>query len=532
MEPFSREVLDATVDGLLAQEPPVRVAALAETGLCVPMPSAVPLRSHPVLPRHESVLELICPADIVPVIHAWDEARRRGAASVAVRLLEAPDTEVLLHFLDARERWGVFLRFLVGSAEVSATSDANSDLLRPRVGMMTKDRVANVLSCDDALTRMLGWARSDIVGQRSIDLVHVDDQAKAVAIWMDVLASPGAWRRLRLRHLRGDGRWQWVELTNENLINHPDHGYVRTEVIDISEEMAATEALRENELLMRQLTDALPVGIAQLDEDTGRVIYSNDQLAALLGRTISTTEDLLNCVADEAGLAAALLAVRGGASLDLEVDVPTAEGCRHVALSIRGLLSGNGEATGALLCISDITEAKLLREQLASEARVDGLTGCLRRSVAMEHIDWLVKSLELAAGSVTVLFVDLDGFKRVNDRHGHAAGDALLHEVGRRLRGYAGPRGVVGRVGGDEFVLVTPDFSTAEDAQAAGQRLMDLLQDPVEVGGQLLVPRASVGTAWTTEHMDADALVAQADAEMYRVKRRGPDRRRPVNHPD
>jgi diguanylate cyclase (GGDEF)-like protein/PAS domain S-box-containing protein len=526
---YSSEQLDATIDLLLAQDPLVSVAALAESGLCVPMPATVPLRGHLVPVRQTSALELVCQDDVVPVIHAWDEARRRGGSSVIVHLLDAPDTDVALHFLDARHRWGVYLRFLTGGGEPTTRSATSSDLLRPRVGIIIKNAVANVLSCDEALTRMLGWVGDDIAGMRSVDLVHPDDQARAVAIWMDMLSNPGAMRRVRLRHLRGDGGWQWVEITNENLINHPDHGHVRAEVVDISEEMAATEALRTGELLLRQLTDSLPVGIAQLD-DAGTVIYLNDRLATVLGATIANADDLLGCVTDPAELAAALLAVRSGAALDLEVDVPAEDGRRHVAVTVRGLVSDTGTATGALLCLSDVTEATLLREQLGREARIDGLTGCLRRGAAIDHIDWLLTSSQRAAESVTVLFVDLDRFKAVNDQHGHAAGDALLREVGRRLRESGGPHDVVGRLGGDEFVVVIADLDSAQAAAAVGRHLTDLLLTPVEVGGQLLVPHASVGAAWTTERLDADTLVARADAQMYQAKRRGPDRRRPANH--
>jgi diguanylate cyclase (GGDEF)-like protein/PAS domain S-box-containing protein len=513
------------IDGLLALDPPIRVAALADNGLCIAMPSTVPLRGHLVPVEQTSALELVCEDDVVAVIHAWDEVVWRGASSAIVHLLDAPDTEVSLHYVDARARWGVYLRFIVGEGEPTTTRATSSDLLRPRVGVIIKNGIANVISCDDALSRMLGWVGQDIAGMRSVDLVHPDDQAKAIAIWMDMLANPGAVRRVRLRHLRGDGDWQWVEITNENLINDPDHRHVRAEIVDISEEMTATEALRTGELLLRQVTDSLPVGIAQVD-DVGRVIYCNDRLATVLGRTITNTDDLLDCVDHRVELAVALQAVRSGTAVDVQVDVPADDGSRHVAVSVRGLVNNAGEATGALLCLSDVTEATRLREELAFAARVDELTGCLRRSAAIDHIDWLLTSPDHPAQSVTVLFVDLDGFKAINDRHGHAAGDALLREVGHRLRASAGPRDVVGRLGGDEFVVVIPDLASGADAHAAGLRVNDLLRSPAEVGGQSMVAHASVGTAWTAEGLDADTLVARADAQMYLAKRRLPDRRR------
>ncbi|WP_369853699.1 diguanylate cyclase [Angustibacter sp. Root456] len=208
------------------------------------------------------------------------------------------------------------------------------------------------------------------------------------------------------------------------------------------------------------------------------------------------------------------------------------QGLRRVAISVRGLHTDSGECTGAILYLSDVTEAAQLREQLAHRASHDDLTGCLVRRAAIERLEGSLAALPGESGgrearaSVSVLFIDLDGFKDVNDRLGHAAGDALLREVGRRLLADAGPGGAVGRFGGDEFVVLRTDLGSHEAVAHAVAAVQDLLREPFDHDGTELVPVASVGAAWTDTRIEADALVALADADMYRAKRSRPDRRR------
>ncbi|GGM55709.1 GGDEF domain-containing protein [Dactylosporangium sucinum] len=114
--------------------------------------------------------------------------------------------------------------------------------------------------------------------------------------------------------------------------------------------------------------------------------------------------------------------------------------------------------------------------------------------------------------------IDLDGFKPINDAHGHAAGDRLLVEIARRLRATAGPGDTVARLGGDEFVVLCEE--TAEDAGALAERLRRVIAEPVAVGPAVCAVTASVGTASADRigQPTADALVAAADTAMYQRK--------------
>ena len=346
---------------------------------------------------------------------------------------------------------------------------------------------------------------------------------------MDLLSSPGSARRTRLRQRHADGSWMWFEVTNRNLLNHPDYRCVLTEMVDIAEEMAVTEALRASDQLLRRLTEALPVGILQLDL-AGTTVYRNERLSAVVGRDLTSVFDLYELMADPEPLRKHLRAVRDErADADEEAEITGPDGFRRrIGISVRGLHSEDGECTGAILTVSDVTDEARLREQLAHKATHDGLTQCLLRGAVIDRLDTLLAELpsepDAAGRSVSVLFIDLDGFKDVNDRYGHAAGDAMLREVGRRLLADAGTA-AVGRFGGDEFVVLRDDLPDAEAARAAANVICEKLAAPFEHAGTTLVPHASVGAAWTAVREAADPLVARADADMYRTKRSRPDRR-------
>jgi diguanylate cyclase (GGDEF)-like protein len=124
-----------------------------------------------------------------------------------------------------------------------------------------------------------------------------------------------------------------------------------------------------------------------------------------------------------------------------------------------------------------------------------------------------------------VIFVDLDRFKEVNDQWGHAAGDAMLEIVARRLLRSVRRRDLVGRIGGDEFLIVCPGITAAAQAMRAATRVADTLQHRVRLNKVQVPCQASIGVAWSAgREADADTLVSQADAAMYESKREGSGR--------
>ena len=118
-----------------------------------------------------------------------------------------------------------------------------------------------------------------------------------------------------------------------------------------------------------------------------------------------------------------------------------------------------------------------------------------------------------------MLFLDLDGFKEVNDTHGHAAGDAVLVAVAGRLAGAVRAGSTVARLGGDEFAIVCPHTTSDDELQEIALRLRRLVQEPISVADGIRVTiDVSIGTARTDGNQSADSLILAADRAMYRIK--------------
>ena len=528
-----------TLEELLDAHPDALVAAADDDGLFVEMPASVPIAGHRV-PAVRSALDLVQPADRRLVIDAWVEAKASGSASTSVALAGSGAPGVV-HLLDVTEAHGVYISIVAPGEEVEATSQGLDQLAElppppPRVAYSRKDELATIIHIDPAVTEMLGWTAEDMVGERSLGFVHPEDQDRAIDIWMECLSRPGATCRIRLRHRHRDGHWVWLELSNTNLLDQPGAGYVDCEMFDISEEMEAHEAVRASEQLLRRLAESLPVGVARFGPGC-QILYANGRLYEILGAEPGApSEELRTAVVDTAVLEAAMTAVlSGGFDTDVALRIQRLDGGgrRECTLSVRALTNDDGDVVGGVFVLADVTEEALLRSELERRATFDSLTGCINRQTAINRLTEV-----LAAGdagrpaSTAVIFVDLDGFKAVNDVHGHAAGDAVLTTIAARLRSVVRAPDVVGRLGGDEFLVVCPEVDGHDTAVAVAGRVAAAIAEPVPVGDQAFELTASVGVAWTGAHpgIDADGLIAEADAAMYAAKRE-PDGNRVVVAP-
>ena len=447
-----------------------------------------------------------------------------GAARYPVHPVDYPHLTSMVYGLDLRERHGVLMILVVVGAQDGADRSAPSETRKvmPRFASMRKDGHAVIMDVDEATTQLLGWTPEEMIGLRGSDFMHPDDRPLAVDNWIEMLLSPGPGRRVRLRHRRKDKSWVWFEVTNHNLLDDPEYGCVVSEIVDISEEMAAHE-------LLDGLAKAIPVGLFQVDTSR-HVVYTNDMLHEILGVEREDTVDAqLASVkdADRATLSLALdqvLASGQPADIEVELRAPSSGELRFCAVGLRSFSQDDGPITGAIGCIADITDSTHMREELRRRATFDELTGCYNRASIMQALETNIASGERHAERA-VVFVDLDRFKDVNDRHGHAAGDELLKAVAAQLRGVVRDGDMVGRIGGDEFLAVCPDIGGPEQAMKLAERLAQTQLEEVRVAKGTIVVQVSIGVAWTSgEEADADAMVAMADDAMYESKREGAGR--------
>lgn len=204
--------------------------------------------------------------------------------------------------------------------------------------------------------------------------------------------------------------------------------------------------------------------------------------------------------------------LRGFAGFDavrsrVEWDEPYVIGLRLLAQMLAGAL-----------------DARAMAHRLRRQAMHDAVTGLPNRLYLRDRFEHCVRHLPPAARrKAFVAVIDVDDFKVVNDRYGHACGDALLRELGQRLESALGDEGVVARVGGDEFVVVEP--RGREDARAFAARLLDAATPPFQFGGGEHLVGLSIGLVHgVDEQDDLDTLLDRADAAMYRAKTAGKNR--------
>jgi diguanylate cyclase (GGDEF)-like protein/PAS domain S-box-containing protein len=179
-----------------------------------------------------------------------------------------------------------------------------------------------------------------------------------------------------------------------------------------------------------------------------------------------------------------------------------------------------GEPDGCVVTFNDVTHRLERERRFRHEADHDHLTGLANRRLLERTLDITIARAQHNGRGVAVLLVDLDGFKEINDRHGHPAGDVVLREVADRLRCNLRERDLVARYGGDEFVLVLADLQHPEEVAAAfAERIHDAMTTAIDIGGRELRVRVSVGTAvHPADGRHATALLAAADRAMYSEK--------------
>jgi diguanylate cyclase (GGDEF)-like protein/PAS domain S-box-containing protein len=510
---------------LLGRYPQAPVLAFDTGGLAIPIPESLPLEENRVLAAR-SGLELVIHRDRATLLEMWDRVLAKGTARCVAHLVNDPENTVAFYGVDLREEHGVVLGVLAPSGASGSSSPKVGPAPKhsPRFATMHKDEGSFILKVDHAVTEILGWRADEMEGHRAIEFMHPDDHPLAIDNWMEMLESPGPARRVRVRHRRNDGSWVWFEVTNHNLLEDPEHACVVSEIVDISEEMAAHEELRAREELLDRLAEAIPMGLFQVDAG-GEIVYTNDRLHEILGvARAETLQDQMATVveADQEALVCAVEDVlTQGLPADVEVELrlPSSQELRFCSISLRALTHEDGTISGAIACLADVTDSTRMRDELKRRATFDELTGCHNRASFMRALEANIAGAQPDVERA-VMFIDLDRFKELNDRFGHAAGDELLRILGERLRDTVRSDDLVGRVGGDEFLVMCPDVGGPDGAMRLAARLAKTLHQSITLTVGSISPQVSIGVAWSNcDGIDADSLVAQADVAMYQSKR-------------
>ncbi|QPF73056.1 diguanylate cyclase [Roseateles sp. DAIF2] len=321
---------------------------------------------------------------------------------------------------------------------------------------------------------------------------------------------------------RRDGRELLLEHNARPLRRNGQVDGVVLSFRDVSEQRATLQRLRDNEKRLRGITDNVPALIAYVDRGqllrfANRTLldWAGQEEAQVLDRPVAELLGPDEHAVHRDHILAALAGERR--EFGLWTAMPGAP--RFIQFSYVPERCDNGQVQGFFVLASDLTAMKNLEIQLATEARFDALTGLPNRKHFHELLDQGLRRMQRHAGRLALGFLDLDGFKQINDRHGHAVGDLVLQEVGRRLQAALRRTDAVARLAGDEFTLLLEDLQQAHELEPLARKLLAALHEtPFELPGLRLPVRASLGLALAESAESAEELLKRADGAMYRAK--------------
>ena len=275
--------------------------------------------------------------------------------------------------------------------------------------------------------------------------------------------------------------------------------------------------------LLSQIVTQAGDGIAVFHVDDV-IVYANPALAALfncsveqlIGRHLNTFIEVTPETKSDQAQADAT-----GEPFRAVVDTHRADGRRmDVWVSVTPLLDSDGVLVGRIASAREVTEYKHYREQLEREALHDPLTDLPNRRLLTDRLKHALARAERTETPVALLFVDLDGFKSVNDTYGHETGDRLLREVATRFKASLRNADTLARLGGDEFVVLVEEVTEVADPTTTADRLLSCLSAPFHLNGESVRVSASIGIATSCSEHPRDLLHA-ADSAMYEAKNSG-----------
>jgi diguanylate cyclase (GGDEF)-like protein/PAS domain S-box-containing protein len=399
-------------------------------------------------------------------------------------------------------------------ARHSAVLDATFDAI------VTMDQFGRIVDFNGAAERAFGYRREDAVGQRVSDLLVPpnmrDAHERGLRRHLETGEAAALGHPLELSALRADGSEFDVELTI-NRIDLPDGPLFTASIRDVSERRAAERKLRAAEQRYRSLVEQLPlvVYVDEADADCTN-LYTSPQTEEMLGYTPGDWADtglferILHPDDRERVLTEMASEVAIGGTVNSEYRLIARDGrtvwIRDASTAICDVDGTPIQRQGYLL---DITSEREARDELERLAYSDPLTGLWNRTM-------LERVLAEHGGEPgpTLLFLDLDDFKTVNDSLGHAAGDELLRTIAGRLRQIVRPTDVVARIGGDEFAVLVE----RGDPTSIADRIVAALRLPIAAAGHELIVTASIGIAAASEPAE---MLRHADMAMYDAKNAG-----------
>jgi diguanylate cyclase (GGDEF)-like protein/PAS domain S-box-containing protein len=414
-----------------------------------------------------------------------------------------------------------------------------------KMGVWEWDPVTDVVLCNETMDRIYGYSPTVATPsgtwlvqtryERFAAAIHPDDLAEVEAKLQQVIAqkSQGS---TEYRIILPDGSIRLISAVERAILD--ETGKVTRLVgvnTDITDRQAAEDELfAEKE---RAQVTLKSIGDAVVCTDlAGFVSFLNpvaEHLTGWLqeeaaGRPVVEVLRILDDATHEAIPNPMILAVEHNRTLSLPSNchLIRRDGSETpIEDSVSPIHDREGRVTGAVIVFRDVTVAKELARQMTHQAQHDFLTGLPNRMLMNDRVSQAIAASLRHHGMVAVLFLDLDGFKKINDSLGHQIGDRLLQSVAGRLRECLRGPDTVSRLGGDEFVVLLPEVLRAEDPAFTAQRIIQAIAAPHSIDGHDLHVTTCIGiSVYPEDGLDGTTLIKNADIAMYHAKEHGRQR--------
>ncbi|MBI1273727.1 MAG: diguanylate cyclase [Alphaproteobacteria bacterium] len=323
-----------------------------------------------------------------------------------------------------------------------------------------------------------------------------------------------------------DGRELWINATRRVIDWHGTPA-MQVNVFDVSDHMKTEQQLLATEQRLRAVLEVLPYPVAITRRKDGQILFVNRKTCLLLGRSGALLRkmklfDFFADPEDATDFHTMLDTIKELRELEIRMKN---HGGREFMAEVAAILTDYSGEGAVLVALNDISQRKQLEAELFHQATTDALTGISNRRHFLDQGEQELRRARRFARDLTLLMLDIDHFKAINDTHGHAAGDIVIQQVVKACQDELRQTDLIGRLGGEEFAILLPETGMKAATETAG-RLRAAIADRKIPAGKIAVQcTISVGlTQLEAQDGDIDALLARADAALYRAKQAGRNR--------
>ncbi|MEQ1915560.1 MAG: diguanylate cyclase, partial [Gallionella sp.] len=385
---------------------------------------------------------------------------------------------------------------------------------------------ANIEYVNPRFSEVTGYSSKEAIGRNPRILQSSQTPNETFVELWGKLTSGQPWHgELINKRKNGEIYWEDAHIAPVKDMSGKITHYVAAKV-DITERKRIEELNKQSEERLHFILENSPIAVRITSMRTHAVIFANHSYNELIGMTPEAVIGIDPRIyyAQQHDYEYVLEQLGRGRRITnrlMELSIPSLGNMTKWALASYLQLEYNGEAA-VLGWFYDITDRKAMEEQVQRLAQYDPLTDLPNRRLFSDRLQQALALAERDRTRLAVMFLDLDRFKPINDKYGHAMGDVVLKEVATRIQSSLRASDTLARIGGDEFVVLLPNVSSVHDVVGVAEKVREVLNQPFIVDGQVMSLSSSAGIALYPEHGDTEqSLVRNADTAMYYAKEDG-----------